>query len=390
MTAQSRLIAKIRVFLYILALSSYANLANSQSSEVSSASSSKSMTPSASTATYAVNSIQDVASLLAGKDLPQGTPASLKNNPAWQVYSKEVKVNWDHYSKVIGQPMLSWSKTQITQSPQNGSTVVYPFSGPDFTTLYQLYPDAGRYVMMAMQRAEKPVNLSALNPAATNQTLEVLTSAWHLFDKDGFFVTEYLDKYLYKNHVRIGASTFLATFLNLQGFMIDSVLPIQVNDRGEVEELPTDSKEWKSVRFKVRKNGKSVILDYLSVDLSNKGFESNPQTLKFIKTLSVYPFVFKAASHLPQNKEFNVIVDEIIQRAPSVVQDETGIKYTLLTQKYDVALFGKFEKTHHLFKSYHTDLAKAFAQRTDIKPLPFRVGYFKGGNYALMIANRKK
>lgn len=332
-------------------------------------------------------SIQDVSNLLAGKEITQGMSSELKNNPAWNVYAKEVQTNWGGYFKSIGQPMMAWAKTEITIKNQ---TVVYPFSGPDFTTLHQLYPDANRYVMMAMQRAEKPVNLNTLSPTTTTQILEVLTSAWHLFDKDGFFVTEYLDKYLYKNHVRIGASTFLATFLNLQGFAIDQIVPIKINDLGELEELPLDTKEWRSVRFKTRKNGKAVTLDYLSVDLSNKGFEASPQNLKFIRALSSFPFVFKAASHLPQNKEFNLIVDEIIQRAPSIVQDETGIKYTLLSEKYDVALYGKFEKSHRLFKSYHTDLAKAFAQRTDIKPLAFRVGYFKDGNYALMIAKRKK
>lgn len=334
-----------------------------------------------------VLSIQDISNLLAGKELAQGMSNELKNNPAWNVYAKEVRKNWDGYSKTIGQPMMAWSKTEITYK---NPTVVYPFSGPDFTTLHQLYPEAQRYVMMAMQRAEKPVNLNTLNPTATTQILEVLTSAWHLFDKDGFFVTEYLDKYLYKNHVRIGASTFLATFLNLQGFTIDQIVPIQINDQGELVELALDSKEWRSVRFKAKKNGKLVVLDYLSVDLSNKGFEASPQNLKFIRALSSSPFLFKAASHLPQNKEFNVIVDEVIQRSPSIVQDETGIKYTVLSEKYDVALYGKFEKSHHLFKSYHKDLAKAFEQRTDIKPLAFRVGYFKEGNYAFMVARRKK
>jgi hypothetical protein len=54
-----------------------------------------------------------------------------------------------------------------------------------------------------------------------------------------------------------------------------------------------------------------------------------------------------------------------------------------------VALFGKFVVAHHSFPSYHVDLAKAFAQRDDTKPLNFRFGYFKDGNYALMIASRK-
>jgi len=253
--------------------------------------------------------------------------------------------------------------------------------------------------MIAMQRAERPINLMGLSPEAANQTLEVLTSAWSLYGKDGFFVTEYLDKYLYKNQVRIGASTFLATFLNLHGYTIDSVVPIQVSERGELVEINlqgVDSKDeivkkaWASVRFKLRKNGKSVVLDYLSMDLSNKGFESKPHHLEFVRALLSTPVLFKAASHLPQNKTFDVIANEVLTRAPVVVQDETGIKYSSLSTHFDIALYGNFEKTHRLFKNYHKDLGQAYDERKDIKPLGFRVGYFKDGDYAFMIATRKK
>jgi hypothetical protein len=92
---------------------------------------------------------------------------------------------------------------------------------------------------------------------------------------------------------------------------------------------------------------------------------------------------------LPQNVGFSVIANQVLENSPLVVQDETGLKYTNLIQAHQVALFGKFVVAHHAFQSYHGDLAKAFAKRDDIKPLNFRFGYFKDGNYALMIASRK-
>ena len=58
---------------------------------------------------------------------------------------------WDVYRKNMGQPMSSWAKEEIRY--KGDGTVFYPFSGPDFVTVSQLYPGATRYVMFAMQAA---------------------------------------------------------------------------------------------------------------------------------------------------------------------------------------------------------------------------------------------
>jgi hypothetical protein len=156
-----------------------------------------------------------------------------------------------------------------------------------------------------------------------------------------------------------------------------------------LQELSPDTPRWRSVRIQASKQGKPIIVDYLKIDLSNAGLQAAPQNLALIGTLTKNPVLFKAASHLPQNVGFSVIANQVLERSPLVVQDETGLKYSNLIQSYQVALFGKFVAAHHAFPSYHVDLAKGFAQRDDIKPLNFRFGYFKDGNYALMIATRK-
>jgi hypothetical protein len=231
--------------------------------------------------------------------------------------------------------------------------------------------------------------LANIAPDLLEPSLGVLTSAWQHFGDHGFYVTEYLEKYLYSTRANIGASTFIVSFLSLQGFEIERVVPIQVAADGTLQELSPDTPRWRSVRIQASKQGKSIIVDYLKIDLSNAGLQAAPQNLTLINTLTTNPVLFKAASHLPQNVGFSVIANQVLGRSPLIVQDETGLKYTNLIQSYQVALFGKFIAAHHAFPSYHVDLAKAFAQRDDIKPLNFRFGYFKDGNYALMIASRK-
>ena len=323
--------------------------------------------------------------LLAGQTPPGGVPAHLQGE-AWSNYSRAVQRNWKQYRSEIGEPMQAWAGKQL---PAFQKTVFYPFSGPDFATVSQMFPQAKRYVMVAMQAAERPIDLTELKAEAAKQTLEVLTGAWEYYGRDGFFVTEYLDKYLHRNRVRIGASTFLSSFFQLKGLKVNSITPIQIDANGEVEELPAGDANWRSVRFRIERAGEAVLVDYLRIDLSDKGLSSHPEHHQFVRQMSTHPVLLKAASHLPQNNSFSMVAASLTSLAPFIIQDETGIKYGQLKENFGLTLYGKFERSHVAFGGYQRDLAKAFAQGKDVQPLDFRVGYFKGGNYALIVAKRK-
>jgi hypothetical protein len=326
------------------------------------------------------------AALLAGKVLPGSElPEHLKNNEAWKNFANLTQQNWDQYSKAMGEPMKVWAATEV-QNDQK--TVFYPFSGPDFTTLYQLFPNQDHYIMSALQPAEKLIDLGALQPKSAGQTIEVLSSAWKSFGHDGFFVTEYLYKYLSTNQVRIGATSLIATFLNLQNFSIQKIVPIQVTQQGQIEELK-ETERWNSVRFYLKKDGRPVVLDYVRMDLSDQGFKDAPGNAIFFTESSKNPMVFKAASHLPQHGQFTFVAKTVVENAPMIVQDETGIGYAKLDQFYDTILYGDFVKAYKVFSTYNRELAAAYKERSDEKPLPFKVGYFKGGTYAMIVAKRK-
>jgi hypothetical protein len=111
--------------------------------------------------------------------------------------------------------------------------------------------------------------------------------------------------------------------------------------------------------------------------------------LAFFSESAKSPVLLKAASHLPQHKGFTMIRDEMLHNAPMVVQDETGLDYQPLNQQFNTVLYGSFVRAYKVFSTYNTELAKAYKQRDDEKQLPFRIGYFKDGNYALIVATRK-
>jgi len=137
--------------------------------------------------------VRTAAILLAGQQPVTGLPPALAQSPRWATFAKEVTVNWARYSQKIADPMSQWALAEL---PVVSDTVFYPFSGPDFVTVHQLFPAAQRYVMMAMQNAERPLDLANLAPELIEPSLSVLTSAWQHFGENGFYVTEYLEKYL--------------------------------------------------------------------------------------------------------------------------------------------------------------------------------------------------
>jgi hypothetical protein len=322
--------------------------------------------------------------LITGNTLAQNKPDNLKQEE-WQKINELIQSSWLNYFNKMGKPMLTWSGTEVHSDAKR---VFYPFSGPDFTTLYQIYPQANHYVMSAQQRGERLVDLSQLSPSAASQTMEVLSSAWKSFGRDGFFVTEYLFKYISTNKVKIGATTLIASFAHLHQFSIQKIVPISIDSNGTIQELSEDQ-SWDSVRFYLVKNNRPVILDYVRMDLSNDGMKDKPSQLAFFRESAKSPVLLKAASHLPQHKGFTMIRDEMLHNAPMVVQDETGLDYQPLNQQFNTVLYGSFVKAYKVFSKYNTELAKAYKLRDDEKKLPFRIGYFKDGNYALIVATRK-
>ena len=127
--------------------------------------------------------LQEVATLLTGREPAAGLPIAIRDNLKWKIYTKEVENNWAEYTKKIGDPMVSWAKEHLSMTT---NTIFYPFSGPDFTTVYRLFPQAKRYVMVAMQHAGRPMDLGHHSPLITDQSLEQLTSAWQLYGTHGF------------------------------------------------------------------------------------------------------------------------------------------------------------------------------------------------------------
>ncbi len=330
------------------------------------------------------------ARILAG--MHTEVPASLDlPRSALRDYARAATARWEAYERRIGAPMQQWAHAELP--PAKGATVFYPFAGPDFATVQRMYPEASRYVLVALQRAEAPPALARANAADLTDFLARFGESWKQFASMGFFRTLDLDEEAQKTGLRAGTTGRLIAFAARAGYRIVSVEPVRINAAGMgLEPHPgarTDPATWGSVRIMLDKDGRRVELDYVRMNLADAALKAHPELQTWIERMASNRTVLKAASHLLQSARFSIVRNALLEHAPSIVQDETGIEYSTLTKHFEVTLYGRFTKPHSLFKQEaQRTLAEAYQTQPGIKPLKFRVSYQREPEANLQVAVR--
>jgi len=179
------------------------------------------------------------------------------------------------------------------------------------------------------------------------------------------------------------------------GYTVLTVEPVRVNATGtELEPHPGARGErgtWNSVRIVLTADGRKVIVDYVRMNLADASLGAHPEHRAWIERMAANRTVLKAASHLLQSPRFAIVRDALLERAPNIIQDETGIEYGALAKAFNVKLYGRFSKPHTLFnKEAQRSLAEAYQSQPDVKPLPFRVSYQRQPEANLQVATRSR
>jgi len=306
-------------------------------------------------------------------------PTAQQSSPAFPFLQGALKSQaddaWGYYQKTIGQPLSSWASTEI--AAKTGGTVFYPFSGPDFVTVAHAFPNADRYVMVAMQSAGAPVTLATMTPARAQGFQQKFMREWMKFSRLAFFRTDDLNEDQRDQFAPIGVTTIISTFALYSGYDVLEIYPI-VFDQQSGDFVKSASGPWRSVRLMLSKDGKPVTVDYISLDLSDSSLSKNEPMKKWLAREAHHPVLIKAASHLLQETYFSVLRDILVANATMVVQDETGLDYTYLSQIGPVDLYGGFLYPHELFnRKKQESLGRAYRESKNVKPLPFAFSYNK-------------
>jgi hypothetical protein len=135
--------------------------------------------------------------------------------------------------------------------------------------------------------------------------------------------------------------------------------------------------------------GKPIRIIYLSQDISNEGLWKSPKVKSWLEALPEAAGLFKAASYLPPRPAFSEITRICLNKMRSIVQDDSGIPYRMLRDKYEVATYGWYTRPHALFPSYgQPELAQLY-RSSPRRDLSFNFQYDRPDNARnLMVARR--
>ncbi len=280
------------------------------------------------------------------------------------------------YDERLGEPLGRWARAELGDA--DGATVVYPFSGPDFVTAHRLFPRASRYVLVSREAAGRVRAGGALDGAR----LARQTRALEGFLRRGFFLTRDMGR-----DFPDGVADTLAALATLEGFVVESEQSARVDAAGQLRPDPRGEALRLSLR---RADGARVELDFVSLDLSDPWLRRAPGAVAWLASVARDRALLKAASHLLQQPGFRAARDALVAHASVVVQDETGVGYEALSPSFDVTLYGAFTAVNPLFASTpQRELARAYRERTDVRPLPFSLGYRKRAGSCLLVARRR-
>ncbi len=345
--------------------------------------------------TFSYTGFNDIALFIAGieNNNEKNTLAGIARTREWQNYSVAFSSSWAAYDSTVIDVIQEWSATHLTVY----DTVFYPFSGPDYNYINALFPNSNYYVLIGLEKTGNIPNINKMPADTVPVFLSHVKKSLYYNLQHSFFRTKSMEKEL-NTDMLDGTIPVLMLFLARHNQIILNMNPVHINSKGYIEISDTltqyahtiDKNFEQGVEIIFRNQADSSIkrLVYLSMDLSNKGIETN-NSYTFINNYCYGNLVFlKAASYLCHIAAFSEIRNSILQHASYIVSDPSGIPYISFGDAFNVALYGEYKGPINLFKEYKQDKLKEDIDSLKPEKLPFKFGYHP--NYwCMMVAVRK-
>jgi hypothetical protein len=305
-------------------------------------------------------------------------PAALK---ALQTPCPEVVPALAQYQRQFLAPMHYWGVHALRDLP--AQRVTYLFAGPDAATAVSVFPRAQHLVLVANQTLEP-----AGAPPPPGSVLAAECQIWRFFARMGYFRTHDLDG---RGGQRPRVAALLMQGLELADLRVSAAEYLSLDATGEISPalLPEGQRPF-GIRFHAnRPDGSRVAVDYVTIDLSDGALRRQEASAAALKQLLTSTVLMKAASHLPQEPSFGLVAAWTAERAPAVVQDETGLAVQDLRAHFSLRYYGQFTQAHTLWRGKASAQAlEADVAASEVEPLLFTFGYEKPAGSLVMVGRR--
>lgn len=374
-----------------------------------------------------------VAAVLSG--MPEKVPepwASVRNLSAFRTYAQQIEEMWKPVTKKKN-VLENWVKIELKDINQNCNLLFYPFSGPDFLHVHLLFPGCRNVVMIGLEPPGTLPEMTTVLQQHPDKFFQKMREALTHILTLSFFRTKSMKEDLFGKDVpEINGTLALILFMMSRAeYSISNIERVQLDVDGQVvpwtgvfpeipEVVPESSKQvsQKNISQKrARKSRKRIpyeglrytytalgdshprTLTYFSCNLADgayrdfDGITRRPDLQKFLKGLTISATYIKAASYLMHESGFSWIRTLILEHSPQILQDDSGIPVSFFDEKkWILTLYGFYDVPIQLFIKYtQEELARRYANRKSVKPLPFGIGYkVYPGRSNLQLAVRRR
>lgn len=332
----------------------------------------------------------DAARFLAGLAPAPNTPLAAKAEDAgWKRHAKFFDATWEKLDKRQLSKVRAWQGKTLTV-PQ--PVLFYMFSGPDFLYADAIFPKAATYVMSGLEPVGKVPELSDMSARALDGEFRNMQVSLNSVLSLSFFRTKSMKSQLRAGKVN-GTLPILYVFLARAGKTVDEVSLVEVDTEGNVSPSGQGNAKTANQGVKIAftgSDGAKQTLYYFTTDLSNGGAK-NSGFLKFCEKLGTGDALIKSASYLLHSGGFSTVRDFLLQKAATVVQDDSGIPVQYFAaDEWELRPFGRYLGPISLFRgNYQSKLAKLF-KGDKREAIDFGVGYRWRPNESNLLVALKK
>ena len=353
----------------------------------------------------------EVARYIAGMPLRDSIIPQELQNDTWKKYCADMDSNWGKMEDTRLKQMRAWTAENLKNENANPGTVWYPFSGPDMVHVYQFFPNANKYILMAMEFPGSLPKVTKMNSTQAVTYLTNLKGALKEVMERSYFITSFMSKAVSGNAK--GTVPIICLFLVRSGNEIIDIKKYHLNDDGTKTPLTNDSSligiknDFAEIDFRKIGSDKIQKVVYVSCNLSNDyypdtkipGLRVNKALYNWMNTETKDCYTYlKAASYLPHNggSGFMGMIDSMmLNHSKTVLQDDTGLPLKYFSaDKWKISVFGNYSKPiadfSKLGMGYQPDLQKLY-DAGNVGKMDFSLGYhFKDQiNQNLLLAQKK-
>jgi len=333
----------------------------------------------------------EMADIISGI-IPGKTCLSLAAEKSWTTYQQHINGDWRLVERNKTGPIERWRKKNLDDITLDTSTLFYPFAGADFLYAHAFFPDAGNYLMIALEPIGKLHRCDTMAKKDFLAYLEKIRSALFYSNNLGFFRTKSMEKDLNQQSLD-GTLPLIVFYIRKTGHRLTGINFFNLDNKGEMIPCRQNiSTIGVRVAFCDSALKKPQVMYYLSYDLSDQNLKKHPELLQFVKSFGRQTCFLKAASYLMFTSEFQVMRNYLLEQESSVLQDDSGIPYRYFRSSgWTVKLFGDYTQTIDLFKfKFQPDLQAAYEKQETKHAVPFRIGYNVKFNETNLLFAKKK